>query len=80
MAERIPLVSLEFPGEIRFTAQNEITVGDVNVSAFLRDALGRMPRIHGRLFVRFEAEPLTNTVASSTMGGAYQEPAEPSGQ
>jgi hypothetical protein len=73
---QIPLVVLEFPGEIRFTPNDEITVGDVNVSKFLKDALGRMPRIHGRLYVRFVAEPLTNTVASSTMGGAYQEPSE----
>lgn len=72
----IPLVKLEFPGEIRFTPNHEITVGDVNVSKFLQDALGRMPRIHGVLRVEFEAIPLTNTVASSTMGGAYQEPAE----
>ena len=76
MSEGIPLVRLMFPGEIRFTAGNEITVGDVNVSAFLRDALGRFPRIHGVLRVEFDAVPLTNTVASSTMGGAYQEPAE----
>jgi hypothetical protein len=75
MAEGIPLVALEFPGELRF-AGDVLTVGDVNVTAFLRDALGKYPRIHGRLFVRFVAEPLTNTVASSTMGGAYQEPAE----
>lgn len=74
----IPLVSLEFPGEIRFTAQDEITVGDVNVSRYLRDALGRMPRIHGVLRIQFVAQPLTNTVASSTMGGAYQEPSESS--
>lgn len=72
----IPLVKLEFPGEIRFTANHEITVGDVNVSKYLQDALGRVPRIHGVLRVEFEAAPLTNTVASSTMGGAYQEPAE----
>jgi hypothetical protein len=76
MSEGIPLVRLVFPGEIRFTENNEITVGDVNVSQFLRDALGRFPRIHGELEISFVARPLTNTVASSTMGGAYQEPAE----
>lgn len=76
MAEGIPLVALEFPGEIRFTSNGEITVGDVNVSEFLRDALGGSPRLHGRLIIKFLAEPLTNTVVSSTMAGKYQEPAE----
>lgn len=79
-ADGIPLVRLSFPGEIRFTANGESTVGDVNVSDYLRDALGGSPRLHGRLLVEFYAEPLTNTVASSTMAGKYQEPAEPGRQ
>ena len=76
MAEGIPLVELVFPGELRVAPNGEITVGDVNVTEYLRDALGGKPRLHGRLFIKFVAEPLTNTVASSTMGGKYQEPAE----
>ena len=72
----VPLVEFMFPGEIRIPDSGVITVGDVNVTEFLRDALGRFPRIHGKLYVRFVAEPLTATFASSTLGGAYQEPAE----
>lgn len=70
------LVEVMFPGEIRIPKDGAITVGDVNVTKWLTDALGRYPRIHGRLEVRFIAEPLRATFASSTMGGAYQEPAE----
>jgi hypothetical protein len=76
MAEGIPLIRLAFPGEIRVTDGNVITVGDANVTEFLRDALGRFPRIHGELTIEFVAKPLTQTIASSTMGGKYQEPAE----
>ena len=76
MAEGIPLVELAFPGEIRIGNNNVITVGDANITELLRDALGHSPRLHGTLFVRFVAEPITLTVASSTFGGRYQEPAE----
>ena len=76
MAEGIPLVELNFPGEIRIGDNNVITVGDANVTELLRDALGHSPRLHGRLLVRFVADPITLTVASSTFGGRYQEPAE----
>lgn len=75
MSEGIPLVDLAFPGELRMSG-DVITVGDTNITNILRDALGHNPRLHGKLYIRFVAEPITLTVASSTFGGAYQEPAE----
>ncbi len=70
----IPLVDVSFPGELTVSPNHEIFVGDVNVSRFFRDAMGRFPHIHGAIRITFVAHPLTNTVASSTMGGSYQEP------
>lgn len=72
----IPMVKAEFPGEIRFTGNDEITVGDVNVSKWLKAALGGAPRLHVRMKIEVELDPITTTYASTTLGGAFQEPAE----